>query len=156
MKRHILMSVLITLFVSASAFSQARDRSKGKGRQQKKTESKMQQCLANMKLEQREAQMDFQREMQELELQERKIALERQRKAAKNYSCKNCCRKGKMLPFFIICFVVHILLTIWVYQDIRNRGSGSGLWIVIVLLAGILGILPYTIVRLGDIKQAEK
>ena len=50
----------------------------------------------------------------------------------------------------LICAVVHLLLAIWVYQDIRNRNAGSGLWIVVTLLTGLLGVLVYALVRLGD------
>ena len=53
----------------------------------------------------------------------------------------------------VMCLVVHILVTIWVFQDIRNRGTGSGIWIAIALIAGLLGALVYAVVRLGDVKQ---
>jgi hypothetical protein len=53
----------------------------------------------------------------------------------------------------LVCAVVHILAAIWVFQDIRARGAGSGLWIVIALLAGLLGVLVYAVIRLGDAKK---
>ena len=53
----------------------------------------------------------------------------------------------------MMCVVVHILVAIWVFQDIRTRGTGSGIWIVIALIAGLLGALVYAVVRLGDMKQ---
>ncbi len=46
-------------------------------------------------------------------------------------------------------------LAIWVYGDIRKRNAGSGIWIVVTLLAGFFGALLYAIARLGD-KPAEK
>lgn len=36
----------------------------------------------------------------------------------------------------VMCPVVHILVAVWVFQDIRMRGAGSGIWIVIALIAG--------------------
>ena len=54
----------------------------------------------------------------------------------------------------VMCLVVHILVAVWVFQDIRARGTGSGLWIVIALIAGLLGALVYAVVRLGDIKKS--
>jgi len=33
----------------------------------------------------------------------------------------------------LICMAVHILLAIWVYQDIRKMNAGSGLWIITLL-----------------------
>ena len=49
--------------------------------------------------------------------------------------------------------IINVLLAIWVYKDIRKRNEGSGLWIVITLLAGFFGALLYAIIRLGDLKQ---
>jgi hypothetical protein len=43
-----------------------------------------------------------------------------------------------------------------VYQDIRARNAGSGLWIVLVLVAGLLAALVYAVVRLGDIGNGKK
>jgi hypothetical protein len=49
--------------------------------------------------------------------------------------------------------IVHILVAIWVYMDIRQLNRGSGIWIVIALLTGLLGGLVYAIVRIGDARQ---
>ena len=113
--------------------------------------------LHHMKLElqQHESEVDFHRKMKEFELEKRKIALKRARKTAHHPAHFKHCGKGKMLLIAIVCFVIHILLAVWVYKDIRQRNSGSGIWIVIVLLTGLLGVLPYTIVRLGEIRQAK-
>lgn len=54
----------------------------------------------------------------------------------------------------VCCTVVHILSAVWVFQDIRSRGAGSGVWIVIALLAGLFGVLVYAVIRLGDIRKA--
>ncbi len=59
-------------------------------------------------------------------------------------------------PLLIVIAIVHILTVIWVYQDIRKRGVGSGIWIVIALLTGLLGTLVYAVVRLGDTRQTPK
>jgi len=52
-----------------------------------------------------------------------------------------------------MCLVIHILVAIWIFQDIRTRGTGSGIWIVIGLIAGLLGALVYAVVRIGDVKK---
>ena len=49
--------------------------------------------------------------------------------------------------------VVHILLASWVYSDIRKRGEGHGIFIVLVLLAGIPATIIYALVRIGDSKK---
>ena len=46
--------------------------------------------------------------------------------------------------------VVWLLLAVWVFQDIRKRNAGSGLWIVVTLLTGLLGAVLYALVRIGD------
>jgi hypothetical protein len=99
--------------------------------------------MRGMEIEQRGAEMEFQRNMQKLELDERRIELERMRGGHKHRPCKKH-------PFLLLVIIVHILVAVWVYQDIRKRNAGSGIWIVIALLAGLVGVLVYAVVRIGD------
>ena len=116
-----------------------------------------------MQLRQEEAEMRFQQQMRELELQARRMDLENAEmaraqkmqavkmkfgKAEKDWAHSKS--KDDMGPLLLICIIVHILTAIWVFQDIRKRGAGSGLWIVIALLTGLLGTLVYAVVRLGE------
>ena len=96
-----------------------------------------------MELEQRRAEMHHENQMRELELEKARA----QMKAFQHHP-----RKDKFMPLVLLCLVVHILVAVWVFQDIRTRGTGSGIWIVIALLAGLLGALVYAVVRLGDVK----
>ncbi len=98
-------------------------------------------------LEAREAERNFQREMRELELDERRAAMKRRLGGPGRHE-----GPGGAI-FLAFCVVVNILLTVWVYQDMRKRNAGSGLWIAITLLIGFLGALLYAIVRLGDMRQ---
>jgi len=50
-----------------------------------------------------------------------------------------------LLP--VIWFVIAIILCIWVYKDAESRGMNGALWLIIVLLAGLLGLIIYLIVR---------
>lgn len=82
-------------------------------------------------------------------------------------SCQDCPmmgsgRYGKMnrkkaagfcALMFGIMLIVHILVSIWVYSDIRKRNSGSGIWVVIALLTGLFGTAVYALVRIGDNKK---
>lgn len=52
-----------------------------------------------------------------------------------------CC----LIP--IIWFVVAILLCVWVYKDAESRGMNGVLWLIILLIAGIIGLIIYLIVR---------
>jgi hypothetical protein len=124
------------MFAPAAVYSQELE-------QQENPEYQMEMHGMQMELEQRDAEMGFQRSMQELELEERKIELERMRRGHKHRPCKKH-------PFLLLVIIINILVAVWVYQDIRKRNTGSGIWIVIALLAGLLGVLVYAVVRIGD------
>ena len=107
-----------------------------------------------MELQQLDAKMGMEREMQNLELEQRRMELERARgdhDVDDDDDDDEC--EGGLGFLFLICGIVHILAAIWVYMDIRQLNRGSGIWIVIVLLAGLLGALVYAVVRLGDGRQ---
>jgi len=53
---------------------------------------------------------------------------------------------------FFVGFIFNILIAIWIFTDIRKRGEGSGIFIVLALLAGIPTAIIYAIVRIGDRK----
>ena len=103
-----------------------------------------------MEQQQREAEMDFHRKMQELELEKNRIELEQIRRPKEEPAHAEHHRKEGPHPLLLLVLVVHILAAVWVYQDIRQRGCGSGIWIVIALLTGLLGTLVYAVVRLGN------
>ena len=107
---------------------------------------------ARLDLQEYEGEVDFRREMRELELEKKRMGLERWRKSKKYPICmKHHDDKGGAVLLFVL-LVVHILLAVWVYQDIRKRNTGSGIWIVVTLLTGLFGALVYAIVRIGDAK----
>ena len=65
------------------------------------------------------------------------------------------------LPFFflIIVFIVifsaiGIFLCIWVYKDAKSRGMDGALWVIIVLIANIIGLIIYLIVREDKKKES--
>ena len=153
MRGYVLISVLMAMFFSTAVFSQ--EPGEVEGRPEENLERRMHLRRMQLELEEHEAELDFHRRMQELELEERSIALEHKRKSQEHPKhFKHCNKKGKGV-FVIILLVVNILLAVWVYGDIRKRNCGSGIWIVIVLLTGLFGVLPYAIVRLGDIRQTK-
>lgn len=47
----------------------------------------------------------------------------------------------------IVWFIVAILLCIWVYRDAESRGMNGALWLIIVLIASIIGLIIYIVVR---------
>ena len=47
----------------------------------------------------------------------------------------------------IVLIVIAILLGIWVYKDAESRGMNGVLWLIVVLIAGIIGLIIYLVVR---------
>lgn len=47
----------------------------------------------------------------------------------------------------IICAIMHILLSIVVFNDMRKQGEVIGLWIPIVLLGGVFAVMAYALMR---------
>lgn len=96
-------------------------------------------------LDAQRAEIAFDNEMKKLDIEERRAMLQRGNdEHGRRHGC------GRMVPFLAMCIIVHILLAVWVYGDMRKRNAGSGIWIVIVLMTGLFGGLVYAVVRLGD------
>lgn len=71
-------------------------------------------------------------------------------------------RRCPIPPRYRCCFLtgllvwvalIHTLLASWVFTDIRKRGDGHGIFVVLALLAGIPGTILYALVRIGDAKK---
>jgi len=112
-------------------------------------------------LERQELELQFQRQLKQMELAKRKSGLKKfsgkrpcppPRKMCEcaPSRCRQCHCEEMCCIFLVFCLVVHILLAIWVYGDIGERKRGSGLWIVLALITGVLGTLLYVLVRIGD------
>jgi len=106
-------------------------------------------------LEEREMEMGFRRQMQELELKKHGLGMGREYQKKKFHAGlkRHHDKDGK--PILVLIAIVHILLAIWVFQDIRKKSDSSGIWIVLALLTGLLGVLVYAVVRLGDIRKTS-
>ena len=137
MMRHFWISGVTVMLLSAGVFSQEADMERDLDRQHERLE-----------LEARQMGLEFERQMQELKLEERRAEIERLRQERHN-------GRGGLAALLAVALVVHLLLAIWVYQDVRQRNAAGGLWIVITLLSGCFGAVIYAIVRLGDIRKAE-
>lgn len=153
MKRCVLLSMLMVVLFSSVAFSQ--EDGKGKADPQKNAERQIHLRRMQLDTEEREMELNFRRQMQEIKLKKARNALERKHGAKKCPGHLKDHSKCPIAPLLIVCAIVNVLLAVWVYKDIRSRNAGSGIWIIIVLLAGIFGVIPYAIVRLGDIRKTE-
>ena len=142
MKRNVLMSVLlVSMFLCPAVLSQEFE--------PEDMEIQMQVREREMELQRLEVKMNAEKEMQNLELEQRRMDMER----ALEDDDDDDDGEGALGLILVICVIVHILASIWVYMDIRQLNRGSGIWIVIALLAGLLGALVYAVVRLGDGRQ---
>ena len=52
-----------------------------------------------------------------------------------------------ILGIYAAIFIVYILIAIWVYKDAKKRGENASLWAVIVVFAGLIGILIWFAIR---------
>lgn len=157
MKQYILSIVLMSMLIPAAAFCQEFEhedvdiqmemREREMELKNREAEMGREQEMGMLDLQHREAQMGLEREMREVELERRRFELERAQAQEGD--------KDELLPLLLLVLVVHILMAVWVYTDIRQRNCGSGIWIVIALLAGLLGTLVYAVVRIGDNRKKE-
>jgi len=152
MKWSMFITILMVVLYPSIAFCQEADKI---SERLEAAKSQLELGRIQLKFRETKAEADFRQQMRELELEERHIELERQREELKSSGHWKHNNKGCAVPFIILCLVVHILVAVWVYQDIRKRNAGSGIWIVLALLAGLLGGLVYAIVRIGDSRQSK-
>jgi len=138
MKRHVLTGFLLVSMLACPAVL-------CKEFEPEDIDVKMELREREMNLQQRQAKMDMEREMQKLDLEGHRLKLDRAREGMKD----------KPHPLLLVILIVNILVAVWVYMDIRQLNRGSGLWIVIALLTGLLGALVYAVVRLGDARGAK-
>ncbi len=115
-------------------------------------EAERQLALRKMELQmaKMEADVKHDAEMRKLEIEKRRLEMDRARKQLDQALRHKCEVRGLFQVWLLGCAVVHILSAIWVYTDIRRRNTGSGIWVVITVLAGLLGALVYAVIRLGD------
>lgn len=133
-------------------------------------------------IDQRQSELNFSEQVRQIELEKKRLELERARNMLKaqeqepgpgpgmglpgpgprpgpqigkdEWKKHHAVMKKKFCGFMFVCMIVHILLAVWTYQDIRKRNAGSGVWIVVTLLTGLLGALVYAVVRMGDAQRA--
>ena len=95
-----------------------------------------------------ERDSEHQRQMRDLEVRQREFEVENLGKMPHH---RMPIRRPVLFAFIVL---VHILATIWVYQDI-NRTKVSPIWIVIALLAGLVGTLVYAVIRIPELSNSR-
>lgn len=52
-----------------------------------------------------------------------------------------------MIVFMVLGLAVAILIAVWVYKDAKSRGMDAAIWLLVVLLAGLIGLIVYLVIR---------
>ena len=152
MKSYILIAALTAMLIPTTLFAEEHEQNE----EHQDTERQIHLRRAQMELEEHESELEFDREMRDMELHERHIELDRRTKPLSRKPYPKHHGKCPAAPILLLlCLVINILLTVWVYQDIKKRNTGSGIWIVVTLLAGLFGALVYALTRIGDNKQTQ-
>ena len=111
--------------------------------------------LERIEFEQMRSGLEFDQKMRELEITKRQLELERLRREMDRPDPHHQKKKdGEFL--FLIFGIVHILMAIWVYKDVRKRNNGNGVWIAITLLVGFFGASVYALIRMGDCSPKQE
>jgi Flp pilus assembly protein TadB len=139
--KHLALALLTGLMLAAPTIAQEK-------------EIDLEQQMERLELEHARAEFEFEQEMRGVELEERHLKLDTMRRQLDRpqQRGKNEQREGLIL----VMALVHILMAIWVYQDVRRKNNGNGIWIVITVLAGFFGAAVYALIRLGDTKQEQQ
>ena len=149
MKHLIVLALIAAIIVpAASLFAQEEDLDQNI----EQLEKRMTIQRMEMELQEQRSQLEFENQMRQIELDQRRAELENKGNKAGYHGRKHHKDCGL---FILICLIVNILTAIWVYMDIRDRKKGSGLWIIIAVLTGLLGTLVYAVVRIGDAKKTN-
>lgn len=170
MKRCGLTVMMVSMVLSCTALCQETDNRPIPPRPPMgEAECPMHLSRERLEMQKQQAELSFQEEMRRLELERKRSELEREKRGSsaeesiQNKACAVCREnwarrhhEGKVAPFLLFCAVIHVMMAVWVYGDIRRRGAGSGIWIAITLLTGLLGCLVYAIVRIGDMRQEKQ
>ncbi len=54
---------------------------------------------------------------------------------------------GAMCIVWIVLLIIEILILRWIYRDAKKRGKSGGLWVLIVLFTGLIGIIIWLLIR---------
>jgi len=116
----------------------------------------IEEAMEHLELQHEQAEFEFEQDMREIELEERRLEVEHRRMEMERGPDHRKKKKDEEGVFCLIIGIVHILMAVWVYQDVRKKNNGNGIWIIITLLAGFFGAAVYAFIRLGDSSQKEK
>ncbi|MCF7818048.1 MAG: hypothetical protein K9M54_09210 [Kiritimatiellales bacterium] len=139
MKR-ILLGLVFVMMVVPSAFCEEQ-------------EPDMDKEMKHLELMRNQTGFDFEQQNRKLDLEQRQLELQGLRMKIERSGNHQKNNKGQL---FLLCGIVHVLMAVWVYQDVRKRNNGNGIWIAITLLVGFFGAAVYALIRLGDCRRKQE
>ena len=54
---------------------------------------------------------------------------------------------GLVIATLAVGSIIHLIVLIWLYKDAERRGESGVLWLLVGLIAGIIGLIIWLIVR---------
>jgi len=54
---------------------------------------------------------------------------------------------GFVIAIGAVTSIIHLIVLIWLYKDAERRGESGVLWLLVGLIAGIIGLIIWLIVR---------
>ena len=149
LSRYMLIGCLLVLPLVVRAAEEQEEQAPKQHQQQQIAEWRR-----NLEWKETEQKAAFRQAMRNMSLQERRLEVAEQEATLKAVAKpQRCPAKDSWGLLVVACALVHVLLGVWVFQDIRQRRTGSGVWIVIVLVTGLMGAFVYALVRIGDARQ---
>lgn len=115
-----------------------------------KAMAELQRQQMELEVEARRDDLQLQRERHKVEIEKQRAEIDmmRQRMGGRHHGPDGL---GVLLGLMLLgCLASHLLLTIWVYKDMREKHITRALWVPIVLLIGPAGAIIYALVRLAD------
>lgn len=149
MRKYIVIALLAGM-VATGAVGQDQDQQINTAMRQTELRQKQ------LDVQQREAKLAFEDKMRQLDLEKRRLEIAAQQKTVPSQMPQQPLWEhlrrlhGIIRGMLAVAVLVHLLLAIWVYQDIRKRNAGSGIWIVLAMLTGPVGTLLYLLDRIGE------
>jgi len=102
--------------------------------------------MRELDLKAKEAEVEFQRQMHQLDLEARRAEIARLRRPV--YGVGRQCGGG-VAVFLLGMIAIRAMATVWVYRDLQQNRTASGLWIPLVLVGGLPALIAYLLARLA-------
>ncbi|MFO8110760.1 MAG: hypothetical protein R6U17_09640 [Thermoplasmata archaeon] len=65
---------------------------------------------------------------------------------------------GLCFVVFILPLIIWIAIGIWMYKDAKKRGENAVLWLIVGLIAGLIGLIIWMVIRpdMAEVEQKKR